>query len=944
MSYGLDWNPLRISTNPMNGVARGPLLLAVGGAAAATWGGVIFGGAAATIGSLSVFTSFLVRAALGIALYALSPKPSTPQAAASGYTITTSGSALDHAVIYGRTKLGGVRVYDATSGANNTTLHRVLAFAGHQIDAFEKIYVNDEEVTIDGSGNVTSPSRFVGRLRIHTALGSDTQDALAVMVTRAPGWTTQHRLRGIAYIYAEMDYNQDAFPNGVPEITAVIRGKRVFDPRTGLTAWSRNAALCIRDYLTSPYGLNCASSEIDDTLFQVAANKCDETVLEFDATEARYTCDGTFTTGAQPIDVLNNLITSLGGILWWAQGEWRLKAASYTTPVMSLDYGDFRSELSISPRTSRRENFNAVKGIFRGESTNWQNTDYTRVTDAAFVTEDNGTESTIDMDLPFTSSNYTCQRLARTALRRAREQITVSGNFSLKCLTLQVGDNVTITNSRYGWTNKVFEVIKWGLYFNEDLSIETQLTLREISSDVFTTTPGSVLALNNTNLPSAFDVATVSISLDESLRLANETVIGVVSVVVDVGADAVSSVEVEYKPSASSTWIQVGRGAVGKYEIVGVSDGLYDFRARAVNLFGVRASTWTTILNRFVSPFVAPPSQVTNFRANIVGGTVHLYWDPVPDLDLSHYRIKYTALTSGATYADAIEIVERVARPANTVSVPAQTGTYFIKSVDKLGTPSVDSASVVVLTDPGDIQNLNVVETVNEYPAFSGTKTNVVNTTYVGNPAITLGASDSGIYQFANVVDLGQIYTSRVTGAVGVRRQSSNTGFDETPGLFDSATGLFDGDGETLDETNVRLQLSYTNDNPAGSPAWSDWTTFFVTDVTARAIRFRVLLDRFVDGVDPVIISLSASVDMPDRVQSGENISFAGSTTVTFPFPFSNVPAVGVSVANLSSGQRYTITGKTRTGFTLNILNSDNSPGTNTVQMDYVAKGYGRGL
>ena len=38
-----------------------------------------------------------------------------------------------------------------------------------------------------------------------------------------------------------------------------------------------NPALCIRDYLTSSYGLNEETANIDDTLVTTAANVCDQT-------------------------------------------------------------------------------------------------------------------------------------------------------------------------------------------------------------------------------------------------------------------------------------------------------------------------------------------------------------------------------------------------------------------------------------------------------------------------------------------------------------------------------------------------------------------------------------------------------------------------------------------------------------------------------------------
>ncbi len=45
-----------------------------------------------------------------------------------------------------------------------------------------------------------------------------------------------------------LEYDADAFPNGVPEVTAVVKGKKVYDPRTSTTAWSDNPALFKRLY------------------------------------------------------------------------------------------------------------------------------------------------------------------------------------------------------------------------------------------------------------------------------------------------------------------------------------------------------------------------------------------------------------------------------------------------------------------------------------------------------------------------------------------------------------------------------------------------------------------------------------------------------------------------------------------------------------------------
>jgi hypothetical protein len=170
--------------------------------------------------------------------------------------------------------------------------------------------------------------------------------------------------------------------------------------------------------------------------------------------------------------------------------------------------------------------------------------------------------------------------------------------------------------------------------------------------------------------------------------------------------------------------------------------------------------------------------------------------------------------------------------------------------------------------------------------------------------------------------------------------------FDSAPGLFDAREGLFDGDVNADTSTvNVRAQISTTDDNPSGSPVWTDWRDFVVGDVGGRGIRFRVILESENTIHAPALLQLRAIVDMPDRVESGHDLAISTSTgtrTVTFPVAFKETPALGIA-AVLASGDRYVITSKSRTGFTITIY-TGNTVSTNGATVDYVAKGYGRAV
>jgi hypothetical protein len=188
-------------------------------------------------GFTSIAASFLVSTAMGAALNALAPKPPTASAT-RGYSLSgESGAALDHQIIYGETKVGGVRVYDTTTGgATNKILHRILVFAGHEIDSYVKIYVNNDEVTINGSNDVTAPSQYVkgskSYIHIKKYYGTAVQTSDSELDAATNEWTSAHKLSGLAYLYVRFEYDADVFPNGVPAISAVIKGKKVYDPRT----------------------------------------------------------------------------------------------------------------------------------------------------------------------------------------------------------------------------------------------------------------------------------------------------------------------------------------------------------------------------------------------------------------------------------------------------------------------------------------------------------------------------------------------------------------------------------------------------------------------------------------------------------------------------------------------------------------------------------------
>lgn len=526
---------------------------AAGGALA---GGFLLGaGAAGTI-----FTHFLVTTAIGAALSALTPKPSS-RAGTGGYNATSSGANLDWQVIYGETKVAGVVAFNGTSSKNR--LHRLLVFTGHEIEDYVDIYLDDDRiVSYDEDQKVVSVEKpdgtisqaYGNQVRVELKKGLPDQAASVWMKEYWEGdpetpWGDDYKLSGLSYAYVEFYFDREVFPNGVPEVTAVIRGRKVFDPRTGSVTWSDNPALCIADYITAPFGLNESRDRVDWGDVAAAADVCDE-ISPVDG-KRKFTLNGTTLTSTTPYDFFSEALKSMGGLLWYSNGKWKMKAATWTEPVAHFTMDNLRSSVEVNTRHSRRDNFNAVAGTYRGPNTFYVATDFPEVTSHEaigspvavtsltigdyyqietlgttdwnaiagttgvtysvgdifqakvntgngdgtayqtidpYLQADGGQRSTLDQTLTFTDNYQGCKRLSRILLERNRQQLSISGLFDLSAMNVTVGDNVTLTLERFGWEQKVFEVTNWQLVLDEGsegYAINVRMNLRETAESVF---------------------------------------------------------------------------------------------------------------------------------------------------------------------------------------------------------------------------------------------------------------------------------------------------------------------------------------------------------------------------------------------------------------------------------------------------------------------------
>ena len=945
------------------------LLLAAGEVAAApvipiVLGSFVSNAVAGAIGT-SLFGSALFGKAIGaLAGFAVSSlfssiagKESTPQQdTGAGYTSEVTGrqqvvrSNIEaRRLLYGEVLTSGPLVFAGTSGSNNDVLDLVIVLAPHEVHAIGQVYLNDEAIgTLDSAGAVTT-GRFSGYVSITKHLGADTA-ADAGLIARHPSkWTAAHIGNGCAYLIVTLTYNRDVFPQGIPNVRAVVQGKKVLDPRTGQRAYSNNWALCVRDYLTTPFiegGLAATEDELDDTVIGAAASICDERVemAEYGAaatastatdtftyaadevriatgdavtlltdgalpapllaattyyairdsattarlatsyasaitgvaidlttdgngthtlrhvSQARYTLNGTVDTSRAPIDILKSLMSASAGTLTYPGGLFSLYAGAYDAPAITLDESDLRGDIDVIAAPPRRELFNAVKGTYTDPSQQWQPADFPAMRNPLYAAQDNGEEVFRDIELVYTTDVIRAQRIAKIVLEKSRQGMSVTMPLNLRGFQLAMWDTVMLDMAAFGWSSKVFRVTGWTLAEN---ALGVTVRLREDSSESYDWAVGDATQVDpapDTDLPSPFTVGvpgtpTVTEELYETIGSNGVKVRVTVSCAAAVDP-FIARYEFQFKADndPDTAWLAIASVSLLTAQLIDITPGTYDFRVRAINNLGVR-SAWSDTVTREIAGLTAAPGYVTDLTVVASAGFALASWTRTADLDVrigGRVQIRHSPLTSGAVWENGV-ILKEFSGDAVTGVVPLVTGTYLAKFADSSDRFSSTAASFVA--SEGLVTGLSTLTTITESTGFAGTKTNltiasltlklsattlidsVTDWDSIGDMDSLGGLSPTGTYEFSTVYDGATKAVRRFEADIAVTSSDTGDSIDSRTTDIDTWSSF---DGTSVNDTNVTLYAAITDDNPAGSPAWSAWTPFHVADFNCRAAKFKL--------------------------------------------------------------------------------------------------------
>ena len=898
-------------------------------------------------------------------------------------------------IVYGTRKVGGNVVFLETSGTDNQYLYMAIILSEGEVNDISSIFINDNQVTWSGdiadNTQITVGSgdaNFYSGASLITCephFGTDSQTASTLLSTLS-SWTSDHRLRGLCYLAIRFEWNQDKF-GSLPTVQAVVEGKKVYNPNLDSTVtggsgshradtsstweYSDNPILQLLDYLRNDrFGMGIANSYFDSNFadWQTATDVCDANITPYSGASQIDLMDShaVVDTSKKAIDNVKEFVRGSRAYLNFSGGVYNVLVETSGSASITLTEDNIIGGISVKSK-NKNSRYNRVIVNFTNPDKNYQSdtaqfppVDETGLDSAdqhaTMKTADGGLLLEGRFDFAMLTSPYQAQEMAEIILRRSRSSLDISLTADATALDLAVGDIVNITHATPSFSAKAFRV--QGMNVNSNHTVSLQCSEHQDSFYTFGTQQ-EVASIPTTTLPNPFVIqppASVTLS-DQLIEYNDGTVIVALDITVGASPDKfIDFYQVEYKLNADSDFIIYAQGSGLNHRVLNVIDQqTYDVRVKAVSTAGI-SSTYVSAQRKIIGA-IAPPSDVTDFSCNVAGQEAHLSWEAVTDLDLAFYNLRFSEETDGtADWLNSVALVEKISRPATSISVPARQGTYLIKAVDKLG--NFSSNATAIISNVTSAINFNNITTQSEHPTFGGTFTDTIliddaielDSTELFDSAsgnfdddtdrfFDQGASNfdfvsSGNYEFANVIDIGAKHTVRITASMTQTSDNPDDLFDNRTGDFDDTSSNFDGD--TPANCNAHLEISTSDDNST----FTDFRGFVIGEYEARYYKFRVVLISRDNASTPVVSAVTVTIDMQDRIFSDNDIVSGTSTkSITFTKPFKTVNyAVGVTAQGMATGDYFTITNKAITGFDVAFFNSSNAGVSKT--FDFIAKGF----
>lgn len=411
-------------------------------------------------------------------------------------------------VIYGTAWTGGT-ITDLSITNDNQTLYYVLSLCEvtgvngtPDTITFGDIYYGGKRVVFQANGHTVSKlvdestgiedTTVNGKIDFYlynngsnSPTNNGTTSAISVM--NAGGltytWDSTKLMTNCAFVIIRLKYSIKANIRGLNQTKFKITNSRT------------KPGDVILDYMTNErYGCAIPAAQID-TASLTALNTYSDTLVNYDTYEGslsqieRYRFDGQVSMDRNCMDNLQDMMNSCDCILKYNEiyGKWGviINRTEYTV-AMNINDSNMISAITISPLDiSASYNYIEVKFPNTQNQDAFDSANYDLAELDPALLYPNEPVTKLSVNLPYTNSSVRAQMIANRLLKASREDLQVSVSVQFVGLQLEAGDVVTLTSANYGWTNKLFRLIKVTETFTDEGAIIVKLTMSEFNPDVY---------------------------------------------------------------------------------------------------------------------------------------------------------------------------------------------------------------------------------------------------------------------------------------------------------------------------------------------------------------------------------------------------------------------------------------------------------------------------
>lgn len=652
--------------------------------AAAIIGFIGLTGTAAAIATSVLSFAITVGAALGIntLTQSLSGKNSVPPSDRQFITRSTVTARVRH---YGRVRVAGAQIFAiAVSGI----FYRVLAHGQGKIDGIEKYFLDNREITIDGSGYVTNAEyQYRGRskVKIETRDGGDAPSHYASLGAAVAEWTSDHLGKGVFHsltAFEQVDQSKflDMYPSAENTVFKVqFRGAQVYDSRTASTAWSANSALCIRDLITHADGFGMPTSWLDQAGWNAAADDCDDPIpLYAGGTEPRYVLSHSYSFDQRPADVLKTMLASCNGkFLIGNNGGLVLSVGRWVEPTFTIESSMIEGYYLESGNESP-DSANIIRSAYVSPEHGYTEQDADPWEDAVNVTLMGA--KPVDIPLLAVPSHSQARRLMKQAAALANPEWKGTVVCNLAALPVLSHRFVNLQLIDLGLTFPV-EVAGAELRIADGAILTgVSVTFVAMSSNAFSWSASDEGRAPEV-APEVDDGGAIAVPSSASVTVeARSGGLGPYPVAVFEWSGTLDYqvVEIQAQIDGSAQWVAVGVSGYGatSFETGALINGsTYVFRLRTVS--NARNSDWVTLAPAFAATDPTAPGVPTGLSTSPSGSDVGIAWTQPSDANTYGARVYRNTANNSATASKIVQLVIGPSASGSYTDESLAAGTYW---------------------------------------------------------------------------------------------------------------------------------------------------------------------------------------------------------------------------------------------------------------------------